>query len=90
MFTTTTKVIADYIGKDCRGAMRTLALNQRDQRLVKPRQPMPKDDDDEVSAFNIEEWKTKLSQYYKKQEKCIEDKAKVCYNNGAMHNSSEK
>ena len=30
-----------------------------------------------MSLLDIEEWKTKLSCYYKKQDKYIEDKAKV-------------
>ena len=77
MYTTTTKAIADYVGKDCGVAMRTLVLKQREQKIVKPKQPTPRDEDDEVSPLDIEEWKTKLSHYYKKQDKYTEDKAKV-------------
>ena len=66
MYTTTTKAIADYVGKDCGADIRTLVLKQREARIVKPKQPMPKDEDDEVFALDIEEQKTKLSQYYKK------------------------
>ena len=65
MYTTTTKAIADYVGKDCGVAMRTLVLKQREQKIVKPKQPTPKDEDDEVSPLDIEEWKTKLNRYYK-------------------------
>ena len=77
MYTTTTKAIADYVGKECSADMRTLVLKQREARIVKPKQPTSRDEDDEVSALDIEEWKTKSSQYYKKQDKYIEDKAKV-------------
>ena len=53
MYTTTTKAIADYMRKECGIAIRTLVLNQREQRLTKPRQPTPDNDEDEVSALDI-------------------------------------
>ena len=55
IYTTTTKAITDYVGKDCGAAIRTLVLNQREQRLTKPRHPTPNNDEDEVSALDIEE-----------------------------------
>ena len=55
MYTITTKAVADYVGKDCGTDMRTLVLKQREARIVKPKQPTPKDDKEEVSALNIKE-----------------------------------
>ena len=77
MYTTTTKAIADYVGKECGAAMRTLVMSGREQRLLKPRQPTPRDGEDKVSTLDIEEWKTKLNHYYKKLDKYTKDKAKV-------------
>ena len=65
MYTTTTKAIADYVGKECGAVMRTLVMSGREQRLVKPRQPTPRDGEDKVSTLDTEEWKTKLNRYYK-------------------------
>ena len=42
MYTTTTKAIADYVGKECGADMRTLVLKQREARIVKPKQPTPR------------------------------------------------
>ena len=46
MYTTTTKAITDYIRKECGAAMRTLVISGREQRLVKPRQPIPRNRED--------------------------------------------
>ena len=37
IYTTTSKAITDYIGKECGAVMRTLVMSGREQRLVKPR-----------------------------------------------------
>ena len=52
MFTTITKAIAGYMGKEYGAAMRILVLNQREQRLTKPRQPIPKDDENIVISIS--------------------------------------
>ena len=48
MYTTTTKIIADYVGKEFGAAIRTLVLTQKNS-FIKPRQLEPNSDDDSIS-----------------------------------------
>ena len=77
MYSTTTKAIADYVGKEFGAAMRTLVNTSVETIFTKPVKPEPEGDEDKVDPLDIEEWKTKLNCYYKKLDKYEEDKARV-------------
>ena len=77
MYSTTTKAIADYVGKEFGAVMRTLVNTSVETIFTKPRKPEPDEDEEKVDPLDIEEWKTKLNCYYKKLDKYEEDKARA-------------
>ena len=54
MYTTTTKAIADYEGKEFGVAIRILVLTQRKTAVIKPRQPQLDGTDDEYYDYNYD------------------------------------
>ena len=65
MYSTTTKAIADYVGKEFGAAMRTLVNISVETIFTKPRQLEPDEEGEAVNPLDVEEWKTKLNYYYK-------------------------
>ena len=81
MYTTTTKAIADYVGKECGRAMRLLVNNLTETTFTEPTAPAvptsTRGGQQQINPVRIEKWKTELNRYHKKLDQYEEDKAKV-------------
>jgi transcriptional regulator with AAA-type ATPase domain len=73
-FTRTTEAIANYAGREYTKEMRLLMKNQKEKE---PKEPIMWDKEEAKLPFMMKKYKTELKQFYFKQERYEEHKAKI-------------